>query len=116
MWLLSGAFSVDSFFTVGGLVTVYTYLKNFDEGVPFNVALYYLHRYLQLTPVLAVLILIYTNLLKHLGTGPMWSYIQYNYVENCRKYWWSTLLYIQNYVNINNQVKRSFFVTTTPKR
>lgn len=104
MWLTSGTLSVDSFFAVGGLVTVYAFMKSSDKGVPFNIPLYYLHRYLRLTPVLAVLILIFANLLKYLGNGPLWYNIEPNYMADCGEYWWSTLLYIQNYVNLDNQV------------
>lgn len=104
MWLLSGTLAVDSFFAVGGLVTVYTYLKSQDKGIPFNIPLYYLHRYLRLTPVLAVLVLIYANLLNYLGNGPLWYNIESNYMKDCRDYWWSTILYIQNFVNVDRQV------------
>lgn len=111
MWLIAAFLSVDSFFAAGGLVTAYTYLKNHAKGVPFNIPLYYIHRYLRLTPALAVVILIQVNLINHLGNGPLWNF--YNIATvNCQKYWWSTLLYIQNYVNPNeNCVGQSWYLS-----
>lgn len=47
MWLSSAPLSVDTFFTLGGLVTVYSFLRARDKGVNFNIILYYVHRYLR---------------------------------------------------------------------
>lgn len=86
-----------------------------------NFAMVYVHRYLRLTPILAVVILISLTLFRRvmgdfiliwsmfdliltpflffkMGSGPLWfSYIK-NAV-NCDEYWWTSLLYIQNYYN-----------------
>lgn len=43
-------------------------------------------------------------LLKYMGSGPNWFYIANVFGGNCRTYWWSALLYVQNYVNVNKQV------------
>lgn len=107
MWLMSSTLSVDTFFAVGGLVTVYVFLKSQDKGVPFNIPLYYLHRYLRLTPVVAVLVLIYANLITYLGNGPIWHSMDDGFSVACREHWWSLLLYIQNFVNVNQQVENS---------
>ncbi|RZC41674.1 Acyl transf 3 domain containing protein, partial [Asbolus verrucosus] len=99
MIIINGTLSVDSFFTIAGLVTVYTFLKACDNGVEFNIFLYYLHRYIRLTPSLAIMVLIHSNLLEHLGNGPLWRGIYNEFVIDCKNYWWSALLYIQNYAH-----------------
>lgn len=58
----------------------------------------YIHRYLRLTPILAVVTVISMTLFKQIGSGPMWNLFINNSI-NCDKYWWSSLLYIQNYYN-----------------
>lgn len=59
----------------------------------------YLHRYLRLTPVLAILILLVVSFFRHIRSGP-YSTVDYNNnAIPCTKYWWSALLHIQNYVN-----------------
>ncbi|KAJ9592897.1 hypothetical protein L9F63_015475, partial [Diploptera punctata] len=63
------------------------------------VPLWYLHRYIRLTPVLGAIILLQVTLLKHMGSGPFWT-AGSNYITNvCSKNWWSTLLYVGNYLN-----------------
>lgn len=58
----------------------------------------------RITPILAVAILIHATLLNHFGNGPVWNKFQNDLVTNCEQYWWSALLYIQNYVNTRNNV------------
>lgn len=99
MFLWNAPLSVDTFLLVGGLVTVYTFLKSkkrFD--LPFFI-FYYLHRYLRLTPALGVCMLFYANLIKYFGHGPLWAFIDFGLAKSCReKGWWATLLYVSNYV------------------
>ncbi|KAL3271387.1 hypothetical protein HHI36_021871 [Cryptolaemus montrouzieri] len=106
MLIISGTLSVDTFFTVGGLLTVYTFMKteNFDLKESFKaVPLMYLHRYLRLTPAVAILVLLYgTGLLSYISDGPRWGSIQDLLINGCSEYWWSALLYIQNYENVQN--------------
>lgn len=62
-----------------------------------NIPLLYFHRYVRLTPALAANILFYATLWKHLVVGPISN--QFRWDDMCDSYWWSALLYIQNYVN-----------------
>ncbi|XP_065155196.1 nose resistant to fluoxetine protein 6-like [Atheta coriaria] len=98
MYIRGATVSVDSFFLMGGIVMIYVYLKSTKDKQTFNVFLYYLHRYLRLTPAMAAVLVVHITILKHFGSGPYWPMIGGAY-EFCEKYWWSTLLYIQNYVN-----------------
>lgn len=50
------------------------------------------------------MILLEVTILNYVGTGPMWYRIHHQAVVNCEKYWWSSLLYVQNYVNPLNIV------------
>lgn len=65
--------------------------------------MFYFHRFLRLTPALAVAILFYATLLKHMGNGPVWYYTDV-VVQSCVKNWWETLLYIQNLVHTDEIV------------
>lgn len=48
--------------------------------------------------MLAVIIVISVTLYKKIANGPVWfTYILHGVF--CDKYWWTTLLYVQNYVN-----------------
>lgn len=70
-------------------------------------------RYLRHTPLLGVTILVSMSVLRFMGSGPLWP-ITIEYIGgNCKQYWWSTLIYIQNYVNPDEIVsvykKKDFF-------
>lgn len=54
--------------------------------------------FLRLTPALAAIILVLSNLLRYMGSGPVWPSVS-GLEKTCHKYWWTTLLYVQNYVN-----------------
>lgn len=47
MFLISGTLSVDTFFTIGGALMSYGFMKAKIKKVPFNLFLYYIHRYLR---------------------------------------------------------------------
>ncbi|XP_044763430.1 nose resistant to fluoxetine protein 6-like [Coccinella septempunctata] len=103
MVIMGATVSVDSFFTIGGLLTVYIYMKSTETDLKESVKsvpLMYLHRYLRLTPALAILVMVYaTGLIEFLGNGPRWGLMHEMAVEGCEKRWWSTLIYIQNYMD-----------------
>lgn len=51
-----------------------------------------------------MLFLVQISLYIHFGSGPLWKFF-YNEIEDkCKKYWWSVLLYIQNYYNKDDVV------------
>lgn len=64
-----------------------------------NVLLLYFHRYLRLTPLLAVALLISVSMTRFGNKGPLFVQSLRVAREQCQQYWWSTLLYIQNFVN-----------------
>ncbi|XP_021707319.1 nose resistant to fluoxetine protein 6 isoform X1 [Aedes aegypti] len=99
MLVVGGTVSVDSFFLLSGLLVCWSLLKELDKNRRLNLPVMYLHRYLRLTPALAALMLLSTTLLKYGGSGPMWKNMVVLMEDSCEKYWWSALLYLQNYVN-----------------
>ncbi|KAJ3644142.1 hypothetical protein Zmor_026814 [Zophobas morio] len=111
MFIMGATVSVDTFFVVGGLVTVYTFLKSMDKGVKFNIILYYIHRYLRLTPALVIMSLIHLYLLNQFANGPLWNVVDVILVETCEEGWWSTLLYITNYVQRGICVPQAWYLS-----
>ncbi|KAL3271384.1 hypothetical protein HHI36_021868 [Cryptolaemus montrouzieri] len=105
MFILSATLAVDTFYTIGGLLTVYVFMKSpvleAKESLK-NIPWLYLHRYLRLTPAFAIMILIYgTGLIKYTTNGPKW-YLMNETIDNCANNWWAALLYIQNYFGYQN--------------
>lgn len=80
----------------------------FISSGKMNIFWLYLHRYIRLTPPFAAAILLCSTLLRHMDTGPMWNVFMNAADKPCQEYWWSALLYVQNYVNPNEMVSESF--------
>ncbi|GLV32862.1 uncharacterized protein CBL_00431 [Carabus blaptoides fortunei] len=65
--IVGGTVSVDSFFMVSGLLVSYLFFKTMSEDGTVNVILFYLYRYLRVTPVLGAVVLIYATLTELIG-------------------------------------------------
>ena len=97
--VINGYFSVDSFFFLSGLLVAYLTLRQMKrKNGRFPALMYYLHRYLRLTPVYAFVLFFTWFLSMHLANGPHYNaqWIGGHSWENCDKYWWTNLLYINN--------------------
>ncbi|XP_017055197.1 nose resistant to fluoxetine protein 6 [Drosophila ficusphila] len=91
-------FSVDTFFFLSGLLLVVIALRAMERTKgKLNIPLMYLHRYLRLTPLLALAILVYMKILPLMGDGPLSGKVTFDDYAVCEKTWYWTLLYVQNY-------------------
>ncbi|XP_040172754.1 nose resistant to fluoxetine protein 6-like [Anopheles arabiensis] len=97
--VVASTVSVDTFFLLSGLLTCWSILNALDRHGRLNLPVMYLHRYLRLTPALAAIVLFAATLMRHAGSGPFWDGAMSMSEDPCRRYWWSALLYVQNYVN-----------------
>lgn len=89
---------VDVFFTVSGCVAVFFILNRMEtHSVKFWQIV--LVRYCRLTPVYAIVLFFYATLYYKMGDGPLWNLLVGTDMENCKKVWWTNLLYINNYVH-----------------
>lgn len=99
--LLNGFFAVDTFFVISGILTSYITIKS-TNGVykNFNLFMFIISRYLRLTP--GVIFSMFTFLLlPFLGSGPFFTEIIKDEVDNCRSHWLYNLIYLQT--NILNE-------------
>ncbi|XP_059474133.1 nose resistant to fluoxetine protein 6-like [Neocloeon triangulifer] len=101
MWtmapVLHGSLSVDTFFVLSGLLTVYVPLVDQKKGRKFNVFKYMIYRFIRITVPLAMVIFCLTTVLKRLSHGPLWDLAIELETKRCEGYWWATLVYIQNF-------------------
>ncbi|PNF44034.1 hypothetical protein B7P43_G16237 [Cryptotermes secundus] len=97
--VIGAFFAVDTFLLISSALLCYIFMETMSErGVKFNLPVYILHRYMRTTPLMAVLVLVYTSLILHFGSGPLWeSHLRSDIVSHCEKNWWTALLHIQNY-------------------
>jgi hypothetical protein len=90
--------SVDSFFFIGATLLAYLVLKELDKskGGSFQFwIIYYVHRYIRLTGVYAIVIGITATLIKFFTPGPN-SMLFLAETSNCKRDWWTNILYINN--------------------
>ncbi|PSN45557.1 hypothetical protein C0J52_05792 [Blattella germanica] len=72
--LTDSVLAVDSFFLLSGTLLCYIFMKTMDKGHPFNLYLFYLHRFIRVFPVLGLMVLLETSILAKIGNGPLWDY------------------------------------------
>jgi hypothetical protein len=97
--VVAAEYAVDTFFFLSGFLLVFLVFPKFRavKG-KINILKVYLHRYLRLTPVYAVVVFIFHKLFYYLGDGPLWGGIQTGDVRShCDSYWWTHYLYINNF-------------------
>ncbi|OQV21128.1 Nose resistant to fluoxetine protein 6 [Hypsibius exemplaris] len=94
--------SVDTFFTMSGLLVCYLFVLNYKKVQKLHVVGYYVHRYWRLTAAYAVVMFIYLSLFKYLGSGPQWNPNGME-IDGCRGTWWTNLLYINNLLYTDKQ-------------
>lgn len=116
VFLVHGDLAVDTFLMMGGMLIAYNFMQAREKKVSFNILKYYLHRYLRLAPVFLAGVMIVIAFTKYLGDGPAWYVTEFSLQDKCRKYWWSSILMIQNYVNPFFEVNLNPKVITSTAR
>ena len=101
----NGFFSVDTFFVLSGLLTSYTFMKEFTKrnselSLCFMIK-YYFHRFFRLTPPYLLVLLFSVYMSKYLGSGPFFPTDGFERRE-CKATWWWNLLYINNLFSMND--------------
>lgn len=102
--IMSGHFSVDTFFVMSGTLATYGIMKALDKTKGnLNIPMLYIHRYLRLTPTYAILVGIGATLVRYASNGPGWDFVDWA-EQNCRKYWWTNILYVNNLFHMEEMV------------
>ena len=95
--------SVDTFFFIGALLLTFLTLKELDKakdkGIGYSIGFwikFYVHRYIRLTGVYAIILGFHATLLKLFATGPVSKWMTEAH-DLCQEHWWQNLLYINNF-------------------
>ncbi|MCP9261959.1 Nose resistant to fluoxetine protein 6 [Dirofilaria immitis] len=100
--IVQAPLAVDSFFYLSGMLTSYLFMEKFKVEAAkgrsiFSLdmwSLFYIHRYIRLTLIYLMIMVLDVTLLTHFSDGPFWRPIESNY---CRKSWWTNLIYMNNF-------------------
>ena len=100
----NGFYSVDSFFFLSGLLVAYLTLREMKRRhakgktwYAFPALSYYIHRFLRLTPAYAFVVFFVWQVVPLMGSGPLWNFAAQSQATLCDKYWYTNLLYINNF-------------------
>ncbi|VDD94025.1 unnamed protein product [Enterobius vermicularis] len=99
-------FAVDIFFFLSGLLLAYQWFKLYSRNGARQLSLsswilYYVHRLIRLSPTYYITIAFYAFVFRCLMRN-MPNFLT-EYPETCHKNWWINFLYIQNFVDYQNQ-------------
>ncbi|XP_017855596.1 PREDICTED: nose resistant to fluoxetine protein 6-like [Drosophila arizonae] len=110
-FVLHAGFSVDTFLFLSGLLLVVISMRSLEKSKgKLNIPMMYLHRYLRLTPVVALAILVYMTLLPFMGDGPLFDSIKFDDYKHCKSTWFWTLLFLQNYATPDLCINHSWYL------
>eukprot|EP00743_Colponemidia_sp_Colp-15_P007859 GILK01008512.1.p1 GENE.GILK01008512.1~~GILK01008512.1.p1 ORF type:complete len:664 (-),score=68.88 GILK01008512.1:209-2134(-) len=98
----SAFFAVDIFFWLSGFLVSYLVLLELQKKGSIPIGKYYIHRYWRLTPVYAFTLFMLWKVSVHMGTGPGFNQFQSFQENSCGSYWWTNLLYINNFYAMDN--------------
>ena len=99
--ITSGAFAVDTFFVLSGLLTVVVFVREVrKKQLSLRLMLfYYIHRYVRLTPSFILVVFVSIYLTPYFGRGPLYPIQQGFEPAKCRAgNWWTAFLYIGNFL------------------
>jgi peptidoglycan/LPS O-acetylase OafA/YrhL len=96
--LFSSRFAVDTFLCISGFLVVHV-LKRKLQYPPnlASVLSVLVFRILRILPLYGMCIGFWMFVAPHLGSGPFW-YQWENFLEPCRNYWWTNLLFVNNFI------------------
>ena len=93
--ICNGFLAVDNFLLLSGMLITYLVLREMDRRKgKIPLVFFYLHRYVRISPLYYFVLFLWFKVVPHIGHGPNWSYPDRH---NCEKYWWTNVLYINNF-------------------
>ncbi|XP_026810739.1 O-acyltransferase like protein-like [Rhopalosiphum maidis] len=101
--LLTSMNLVDPFFFITGFIMYLTVSPIFQKSGSVWIKLVspVVYRILRMLPAYCATMAITANIIPHLGDGPLWPKKTWNEAEICKKYWWTNLLFISNFIDAN---------------
>ncbi|XP_033763774.1 nose resistant to fluoxetine protein 6-like [Pecten maximus] len=103
MAITNALLSVDTFFTLSGLLVSYMFMKEMKrERGRINWFMFYFHRFWRLTPPYMLVMMIDIALLRYMGDGPAWVPTGFEQ-DFCKDTWWTNLAYVNNLIKTDKQ-------------
>lgn len=94
----SGHYAIDTFFWLSGFLQGYLMTLQLNSHKKVNWILIVLHRFVRVLPLYMFILLFSWTMAKYMGSGPKWYNADYLMHENCYNYFWTYVLFINNFV------------------
>eukprot|EP00102_Acyrthosiphon_pisum_P024389 XP_016661599.1 PREDICTED: nose resistant to fluoxetine protein 6-like isoform X2 [Acyrthosiphon pisum] len=105
--LLTGMNTVDPFFFMSGFIMYINLSREFRkpkaESVWKTLSMPIIQRIITMLPAYCAMMAITAHIIPHLGDGPLWPIKSWGEAEICKNYWWTNLLFISNFVEVDQQ-------------
>lgn len=96
--LFSSRFAVDTFLCISGFLVVHVLKRKLHHEPKISeIASILAFRILRILPLYTMCVGFWMFVAPHLGSGPFW-YQWENFLEPCRNYWWTNLLFLNNFL------------------
>ena len=110
-WVIGSYFAVDIFFVLSGFMAGHSFLvqlKAINRIGPWkpirrlhygfiDIPQMYLYRFCRIVPSLAFVMLVFVGLTDLTNPGPLHFLYEDDYIDPCRKHWWTNVLLINNF-------------------
>ncbi|XP_062582716.1 O-acyltransferase like protein-like [Saccostrea cucullata] len=98
--VFSSPFAIDSFFVISGFLVTYRFLRKCTRKQKLkwqSIVGFYSNRYIRITPVYIIIMMVYTCFYHYLGDSPLYPQ-SIAVADKCKENWWHHILYINNIV------------------
>ncbi|XP_045103020.1 nose resistant to fluoxetine protein 6-like [Portunus trituberculatus] len=96
--IMNASYSVDTFLFMSGLLVAYTVLLEKDKARGVNWIMYYIHRFIRLSPPIVFTAAASATVFRFIMNGPNSHAVERNFVEPCREKWWADSIFINNFL------------------
>ncbi|KAF9799763.1 hypothetical protein SFRURICE_005056 [Spodoptera frugiperda] len=112
--IFNGMTIMQTFLIMSGFLLVYNSLLHAEKNqiTLMTFPKYIILRWLRLTPPYAIILGLTITWMRYLTDGPLWQEVVGNEVYDCRKYWWTNLLYINNYFDDSQCMQHTWYIAT----
>ncbi|XP_039295358.1 nose resistant to fluoxetine protein 6 [Nilaparvata lugens] len=100
---VNGGVLVDVFFFLSGFLTCHYIYMELEKRKRLNLVAIIINRWIRIVPVYMFVIAVYAWVLPYTGDGPLWKARIGVESERCVNNWWVNLLFINNYINPEQQ-------------
>ena len=95
-FVMGAFYAVDIFFYMSAFLGTYLMITKFEgKSIPFHMI--YFHRLFRILPTLGLFLGILLTFYGLIHSGPFFEIPYFEIVEPCQEYWWTVMLFINNY-------------------